>query len=332
MAGLKSAPRRKIGGSGLTCTPIALGCMSLSGIYGPSDDEAGIRFIRHALDSGVDMLDSANAYGWGHNEELIAKALSGGRRKGVVVATKFGQYLGEGGRQLVNGKPDYVIKCAEESLSRLKIDAIDLYYAHRIDPDVPIEDTVGAMKRLVEQGKVRALGLSEVRPDTLRRAHNVHPIAAIQMEYSLLYRREASEALETARELDIALVSYSPLGRSLLTGAVQAGAEIKDARSRFPRFTGDNLAKNLSYVERVAAMAKDKGCTPAQLALAWVLAQGDDIIPIPGTKSIGRLDENLGAIDVRLTSAEVARLSAMVPLGAGAGDRYPEAMMGALYR
>jgi len=306
--------------------------MSLSGIYGPSDDEAGIRFIRHALDAGVDMLDSANAYGWGHNEELIAKALEGGRRKGVVVATKFGQYLGEGGRQLVNGKPDYVIKCAEESLSRLKIDAIDLYYAHRIDPDVPIEDTVGAMKRLVEQGKVRALGLSEVRPDTLRRAHKVHPIAAIQMEYSLLYRGEASEALETARELGVALVAYSPLGRSLLTGAVQVGAEIKDARSRFPRFTGENLAKNLSYVERVAAMAKDKGCTPAQLALAWVLAQGDDIIPIPGTKSVARLDENLGAIDVRLTSAEVARLSAMVPVGAGPADRYPEAITAALYR
>ncbi|MGE0253933.1 MAG: aldo/keto reductase [Alphaproteobacteria bacterium] len=332
MAGLKSAPRRKIGGSGLSCAPIALGCMSLSGIYGPSDDEAGIRFIQHALDAGVDMLDSANAYGWGHNEGLIGKALAGGRRKGVVVATKFGQYLAEGGRQLVNGKPDYVIKCAEESLGHLKIDAIDLYYAHRIDPTVPVEDTVGAMKTLVEQGKVRALGLSEARPETIRRAHKVHPIAAVQMEYSLLYRSEATEVLETTRELGISLVAYSPLGRSLLTGAVQANTEIKDARSRFPRFTGENLTKNLGYVERIAAMAKDKGCTPAQLALAWVLAQGEDVIPIPGTKSVARLEENLAAIDVRLTSAEVARLSAAVPLGAGAGDRYPEAMMGALYR
>ncbi|MBM3560090.1 MAG: aldo/keto reductase [Alphaproteobacteria bacterium] len=332
MAGLKSASRRKIGGSGLTCAPIGFGCMSLSGIYGPSDDDAGIRLVQHALDAGVDMLDSANAYGWGHNEELLAKALAGGRRKGVVVATKFGQYLAEGGRQLVNGKPDYVLKCAEESLSRLRIDTIDLYYAHRIDPTVPIEDTVGAMKRLVEQGKVRALGLSEARPDTIRRAHKVHPIAAVQMECSLLYRSEATEVLEMTRALGISLVAYSPLGRSLLTGAVQAVTEIKDARSRFPRFAGNNLAKNLGYVERIAAMAREKGCTPAQLALAWVLAQGDDIVPIPGTKSASRLDENIAAIDVRLTAAEVARLSAAVPLGAGAGDRYPEAMMGALYR
>jgi aryl-alcohol dehydrogenase-like predicted oxidoreductase len=271
-------------------------------------------------------------YGWGHNEELLAKALRG-KRDRVVLATKFGNLRKPDGTPGVNGRPEYVPRACDASLERLGVDVIDLYYQHRVDPAVPIEETVGAMARLVEQGKVRALGLSEAAPATVRRAHAVHPIAALQLEYSLLYRVEAEEILPTLRELGIALVAYSPLGRSLLTGQVHKVGDIPedDRRRAHPRFQEQNLQRNVQFVERVEAFARDKGCTPGQLALAWLLARGRDIVPIPGTKRVDRLEENVGALQVRLTPDEVARISDAVPAGAAAGLRYPEPMMKAVY-
>ena len=328
-----SLVRRKLGSSDLSVSAISLGCMSLSGTYGKADDAEGVALIRHALDRGVTMLDSSDMYGWGHNERLIGKALAGARRDGVVVATKFGQVQRPGGANGVDGRPEHVKAACEASLERLGVDVIDLYYQHRVDPSVPIEDTVGAMGELVKQGKVRALGLSEAAPDTIRRAHATHPIAAVQSEYSLLYREHAEETLKTTRALGISYVAYSPLGRSLLTGSVRQVADIPegDGRGRHPRFAADNLARNLGFVGSIEGIARAKGCTPGQVALAWLLAQGPDIVPIPGTKRTRRLDENMAALNVTLSPAEVSSLSAAIPPGAAAGGRYADAQMKAVY-
>lgn len=328
-----NARPRRLGSSGLSVFPLGLGLMSFSGAYGRSDDAEAIRVIHHALDRGVTLLDSSDMYGWGHNETLLGKALAGSRRGQSILATKFGQTQQPGGANGVNGRPDYVKAACEASLKRLGVDVIDLYYQHRVDPSVAIEETVGAMADLVKAGKVRALGLSEARPETIRRAHAVHPIAAVQSEYSLLFRVDAEKTLETTRALGISFVAYSPLGRSLLTGAVRQAADIPDGdgRGRHPRFAADNLARNLAKVAALETMAAAKGCTPGQVALAWLLAQGDDIVPIPGTKQAGRVDENLAALDVVLSPDEVARLSAAMPPGAAAGTRYPEAAMKAVY-
>ncbi len=320
-------PTRRLGASELHVSKIGLGLMSLSGIYGECTDEEGIALIRQAIDEGVNFLDSADMYGWGQNETLLGKALKG-RREGLVLATKFSQVKLEGGGKGVDGRPDYVPVACEASLKRLGVDTIDLYYMHRIDPGVPIEDTVGAMARLVEQGKVRYLGLCEASPATIRRAHRVHPLAALQTECSLLYREEAEEALKTTRELGISFVAYSPLGRGLLTGAIRDPAEFAgDRRREHPRFQADNFGRNRLLVARIEAIAAEKRCTPGQLALAWLLAQGEDIVPIPGTKRIERLRENLGALEVSLSAEELRRLSEAIPPGAAAGSRYPAADM-----
>ena len=322
---------RKLGKSGPMVSAVGLGCMSLSGVYGASTDENGITVIQHALDQGIDFLDTSDMYGWGHNEDVVGKAIKG-RRDKVVLATKFGQTKGEGGKNGVSGKPEYVIEACEASLKRLGVEMIDLYYVHRIDPNVPIEDTVGAMARLVQQGKVRHLGLCEAKPETVRRAHKTHPLAALQTEYSLLYREEAEESLKTTRELGISFVAYSPLGRSLLTGAVKSLQDVAgDRRSDHPRFAADNFDRNRALVQNIEALAADKHCKPSQIALAWVLAQGDDIIPIPGTKQVARVDENLGALKVSLSKDDVERLSAAFPKGAAAGTRYPAGGMKGVY-
>jgi aryl-alcohol dehydrogenase-like predicted oxidoreductase len=324
-------PVRSLGSSGLQVSAIGLGCMSLSGVYGKSGDEEGIALIRDALDRGITFLDTSDAYGAGHNEQLVAKAIAG-RRSDVVLATKFGNVGGRGGK-FADGRPAFVVASCEASLKRLGVEVIDLYYAHRIDPAVPIEDTVGAMARLVEQGKVRALGLSEASPKTIRRAHAVHKIAAVQNEYSLLYRVEAEETLQTTRALNIGFVAYSPLGRGLLTGVVEDPKTLadNDARRRHPRFAAENVASNIALVRRVEAIAAEKKCTVGQLALAWLLAQGSDIVPIPGTKRKARLIENIGALSVALTKDDLARISDAVPVGAAAGLRYPEGQMKSLY-
>jgi aryl-alcohol dehydrogenase-like predicted oxidoreductase len=324
--------RRKLGTTGLEVSAIGLGCMSLSGVYGTSDDGAGVRLIHRAIELGVDHFDSSDMYGWGQNEELLGGALKG-RRNGVVIVTKFGQTRRPGGANGVDGSPAYVAQACEASLKRLGVDVIDLYYQHRVDPAVLVEDTVGAMSRLVEQGKVRHLGLCEARPERIRRAHATHPIAAVQSEFSLLYRQEATETRELTRDLGIAFVAYAPLGRSLLTGDVPDLGNLAegDTRGRHPRFMGDNFAKNRELVQRIEAIAQDKGCTPAQLCLAWLLAQGPDLIPIPGTKRIERLEENLGAMQVRLTEADIDRISTAIPIGAAAGTRYPEGGMRGVY-
>jgi len=324
---------RKLGGSALSVFPIGLGLMSLSGAYGKSEDAEGIRIIHHAVDRGVTLLDSSDMYGWGHNETLLGKALAGPVRRKVVLATKFGQVQRPGGANGVDGTPAHVKAACEASLKRLGVDVIDLYYQHRVDPDVAIEETVGAMAELVKAGKVRALGLSEAKPETIRRAHKTHPIAAVQSEYSLLYRQDAEETLATTRALGISFVAYSPLGRSLLTGAVKQVSDIPDGdgRGRHPRFSADNLARNLSLVAAIEAVAKARGCTSGQVALAWLLAQGTDVVPIPGTKRTDRVDQNLAALDVALSADEVARLSNALPPGAAAGGRYADAQMKAVY-
>jgi aryl-alcohol dehydrogenase-like predicted oxidoreductase len=331
MANDNSVPKRSLGSSGIEVSAIGLGCMSLSGTYGESSDDAGIAVIREALDRGVTLLDTSDMYGFGHNEELVGKAIKG-RRAQVVLATKFGNLGGRDGK-IADGRPEYVLSACEASLKRLGVDVIDLYYQHRIDPSVPVEDTVGAMARLVEQGKVRALGLSEARPETIRRAHAIHPIAAVQNEFSLLYRLEGEETLRTTRALKIGFVAYSPLGRGLMTGVTedQESMAKTDARRRHPRFAGENLVHNMALVQRIADISRRKGCTPGQLALAWLLAQGKDIVPIPGTKRKERLLENIGAISVDLTAADLAEISAAIPAGAAAGLRYPEAQMKSVY-
>jgi len=321
--------RRKLGRSGPEVSAIGLGCMSLSGVYGTSDEAAGIALIHRAIDLGIDHFDSSDMYGWGQNEELLGRAFKG-RRNGIVIASKFGQTRRANG---VDGSPAYIAQACEASLKRLGVEVIDLYYQHRVDPAVPVEETVGAMARLVEEGKVRFLGLCEARPERIRRAHATHPLAAIQMEFSLLYREEATETQGLTRDLGISFFAYAPLGRSLLAGVVPDldHLDTGDTRGRHPRFTGDNFAKNRALVERLEAIAEEKGCTPAQLALAWLMAQGPDVIPIPGTKRIARLEENLGALDVRLTAAEIDRISAAIPIGAAAGTRYPEGGMRGVY-
>jgi aryl-alcohol dehydrogenase-like predicted oxidoreductase len=272
-------------------------------------------------------------YGWGHNETLLGKALAGGWRDKVVLATKFGQVQKPGGANGVDGSPAHVKAACDASLKRLGVDVIDLYYQHRVDPSVPIEETVGAMADLVKAGKVKALGLSEAGPETIRRAHKIHPLAAVQSEYSLLYREHAEETLKTTRALGISYVAYSPLGRSLLTGSVKQVSDIPegDGRGRHPRFAADNLARNLQLTSVIDAMAKAKGCTPGQVALAWVLAQGSDVVPIPGTKQTVRVDENVGAADVTLSAEEVAKLSAAMPPGAASGTRYAAPQMAGVY-
>jgi aryl-alcohol dehydrogenase-like predicted oxidoreductase len=324
------AAERPLGRSGATISAIGLGCMSLSGVYGEADDEASIALIHQAIEMGVTHLDSSDMYGWGHNETLLGRALAG-RRDKVLLASKFGQVRREGGANGVDGRPEHVVAACEASLKRLGVEVIDLYYQHRVDPSVPIEETVGAMAQLVAKGKVKALGLSEAKPETIRRAHATHPIAAVQTEYSLLYRKEAEETRALTRSLGITYVAYAPLGRGLLTGAVRTAEDVGGRRAAHPRFQPENLPRNLALVDRIAAFAAGKGCTPAQLVLAWLLAQGSDVVAIPGTRRIDRVRENLGALAVTLTADEVAAISAAVPPGAASGDRYPASNMKGVY-
>ena len=327
---------RMLGRDGPVVSAIGLGCMSLgiADVYSSSvrDDASAVTLIRRALDLGVTLLDTANIYG--DSEIKVGKALRG-RRDGVVVATKLGfvqQRIGT--EERIDGSPDNVRASCDESLRRLGVDAIDLYYLHRVDPAVPIEDTIGAMAELVRAGKVRHLGLSEASPDSIRRAQRVHPIAALQTEYSLWSREPEDEVLTVVRELGIGFVAYSPLGRGFLAGRFKSIDDLAadDWRRGSPRFQGENFAKNLALVEHVNALARDKDCTPAQLALAWVLARGDDVVPIPGTSNVARLEENLGAASVRLTAAEIEQLDEIVPIGAAAGERYARGGMQLLNR
>ncbi len=330
MANERTMPQRALGGGGLLVSTVGLGCMSLSGVYGEADDAASEDLIRHAIDLGVNHLDSSDMYGWGHNEEVIGRAIKG-RRDKVVLATKFGQTQRPGQSNGVNGRPEYVQQACEASLKRLNENVIDLYYQHRVDPTVPVEETVGAMKRLVEQGKVRFLGMSEAAPDRVRRAHAVHPIAAVQTEYSLLYRAEAEQTRETTRALGIGFVAYAPLGRGFLTGAIKTFEDVDGRRAAHPRFQKDNFDQNRALVERIEGIAREKNCTPAQLTLAWLLARGDDVTAIPGTRYKARLDENLGALKVALSAEDVARIDAAVPKGAAAGTRYPAGGMAGVF-
>ncbi len=322
--------RRALGSGGLTVSAIGLGCMSLSGVYGSAEDAASETLVQYAIDQGVDHLDSSDMYGWGHNEELLGRAIKG-RRDQVMLASKFGQVQRPGQANGVNGRPEFVIASCEASLKRLNEEVIDLYYQHRVDPDVPVEETVGAMKTLVEQGKVRFLGMSEAAPDRIRRAHAVHPIAAVQTEFSLLYRAEAEATRAVTQELGISFVAYAPLGRGFLTGAIQTFGDVDGRRAAHPRFQKENFDQNRALVAKIEGFAADKGCTPAQLTLAWLLAQGQDVVAIPGTRYTGRLDENLGALAVSLTADEVAAISAAVPTGAAAGTRYPAGGMGGVF-
>jgi aryl-alcohol dehydrogenase-like predicted oxidoreductase len=326
--------QRRVGRQGLEVSALGLGCMGMSDFYVPKDDEESIATIHRALDLGVNFLDTADMYGPFTNERLVGRALRG-RRDGVILATKFGNVRSEDGAFLgINGSPEYVRAACDASLSRLGVDTIDLYYQHRVDAEVPIEDTVGAMAELVTAGKVRYLGLSEAAPATLRRAHAVHPISALQTEYSLWSRDPEEGVLAACRELGVGFVSYSPLGRGFLTGRFTSEDDLaeSDIRRRHPRFQGDNFRRNLALVAKLQAFAASKGCTPAQLALAWVLAQGDDVVTIPGAKHRRRLEENLAAVDVRLTPAELAEIDAIAPHGVASGPRYHEQGMKTINR
>jgi len=324
--------QRPLGSGGLTVSRMGLGCMGMSEFYGPGDEKESIRTIHRALDLGMNFLDTADIYGLGRNEELVGKAIRDRRNK-AGLATKFGNVRGADGSWLgVNGKPEYVRSCCEASLRRLGVDVIDLYYQHRVDPDTPIEETVGAMADLVRQGKVRYLGLSEAAPATIRRACAVSPIEALQTEYSLWTRDPEKEVLPTCRELGVGFVAYSPLGRGIFGGRIKNLDDLAegDYRRSSPRFAGENLAHNLSLVKRLEEIAAEKKCRPSQLALAWLLAR--DVFPIPGTKRVERLEENAGALDVVLTSDDLARLDAAFPPGAAKGTRYHEQAMKALNR
>lgn len=318
---------RTLGSRGLEVPALGLGCMGMSEFYGPpEDEERAVEVIHRALDLGVVFLDTADMYGPFTNEELVGRAIHG-RRDQVVLATKFGNVRSEdGGFHGVDGRPEYVRRACHDSLRRLGVDHVDLYYQHRVDPDVPVEETVGAMARLREEGKIRHLGLSEAAPATIRRAHAEHPVTALQTEYSLWTRFPEEEILPTVRELGIGFVAYSPLGRGFLTGRFASPEDLPegDWRRRSPRFQGENFRKNLELVERVEEIADEKGVTPAQLALAWVLEQGEDVVPVPGTTSRRHLEENVRAASLELTPRELARLDAAAPPGAPAGDRYPD--------
>ena len=327
---------RRLGANGPEVSAIGLGCMGMSEFYGPSDEAESIATIHHALDRGLNFLDTADMYGPFKNEELVGRAIRE-RRDAVFLATKFANVRGANGEFLgVRGDADYVRSACDASLKRLGVETIDLYYQHRVDPKVPIEETVGAMAELVSAGKVRFLGLSEAGAETVRRAHAVHPITALQSEFSLFTRDVADDVLPTCRELGIGFVAYSPLGRGFLTGEIEKPEDLSEQDSRrtgyFPRFTGDNFERNLALAREVKRLAEEKGCTPAQLALAWLLAQGEDIVPIPGTRRRRHLDDNLGALDVRLSQDKLDRLAAVVPADAVAGDRYQAQGMAAVNR
>lgn len=321
--------QRQLGRSGLTVSAMGLGCMGMSEFYGETDEQESIATIHRSLDLGITFLDTADMYGKGHNEELVGRAIRD-RRDKVVLATKFGIVRSQDAMErAINGTPEYVRQACEASLRRLGVDTIDLYYQHRVDVSTPIEDTISAMAELVKEGKVRYLGMSEAAPQTLRRACAVHPIAALQTEYSLWSRDPEDDILPTCRELGIGFVAYSPLGRGFLTGQIKTLDDLGqyDFRRYSPRFQGENFDRNLQLVQQIETMAKERSCTPAQLALAWVLAMGEDIVPIPGTKRRSYLEQNAAALDITLSQEELDSINAIAPHGVAAGLRYPEAAM-----